>query len=163
MRGWRAVVSAAALGGGAATVIGCMLPWITAFAGLITIPGTLDDNGKALAAAGASIAAAGLWHLITGATAARWVIGVLGIGVAGYSGDLLVRLVASLRAAGGDSMIMLRGGPGLWVVAAGGLIAFATLFLPAGQARPAAPDGPEPEPAGEPERAGEPEPAGDQG
>ncbi len=128
-RGWRAVVGAVALAGGAGVVAGCVLPWVTAFAGLVTIPGTLGDNGKALTAAGILIAATGLWHLITGSTAARWAIGVGGIGVAGYSGDLLIRLAASLR--GGDSMILLRGGPGLWVVAAGGLIAFATLFLPA--------------------------------
>jgi hypothetical protein len=31
--------------------------------------------------------------------------------------------------------MLLRGGPGLWVVAAGGLIAFGTMFLPA-QGRP---------------------------
>jgi hypothetical protein len=128
-RGWRAVVSAAALAGGAAVVAGCLLPWITAFAGLVTIAGTVGDNGKALTAAGILIAAAGLWHLITSSTAARWAIGVLGVGVAGYSGNLLIRLASSLR--GGDSMMLLRGGPGLWVVAAGGLLAFATLFLPA--------------------------------
>ena len=37
-----------------------------------------------------------------------------------------------MKSLGGDSMALVGGGPGLWLVAAGGLLAFATMFLPAG-------------------------------
>jgi hypothetical protein len=130
MRRWRTVVSLAALLAGAATVIGCLMPWATAFAGLVDIPGTRGSNGKYLAAAGLAIAAAGIWHLIRGGVVSRWLIGVAGAGVLGYSGYLLMRLASSIRSLGGDSMVLLHGGPGLWVVATGGALAFGTLFLP---------------------------------
>ena len=41
-----------------------------------------------------------------------------------------MRLSGSLRSLGGDSMVIARGGPGLWVIAAGSLLAFTTLFMP---------------------------------
>jgi hypothetical protein len=128
---WRTAVGLAALAGGAAAVAGCLLPWATAFAGLVDISGIHGSNGRLLAAAGALLAAAGAWHLIRGDAATRWLIGVLGAVTAGYSGYLLLRLTASLHSGIGDSMLLVRGGPGLWVVAAGGLICFGTLFFPA--------------------------------
>jgi hypothetical protein len=131
LRSWRGAVGLAAVAAGGAAVAGCLLPWATAFAGLVAIPGIRGGNGKLLAAAGILIAVAGIWHLIRGGTPARWVIGAAGAGVLGYSAYLLMRLTASTRSLGGDSMVLLHGGPGLWVVAAGGLIAFGTLFLPA--------------------------------
>jgi hypothetical protein len=131
LRSWRTGVSLAAMIGGGATVAGCLLPWAAVFAGLIGISGTRGLNGRLLAAAGVLIVAAGIWHLIRGGTAARWLIGILGAAVLGYSAYLLMRLASSLRSLGGDAMIDVRGGPGLWVAAAGGLIAFATLFFPA--------------------------------
>jgi hypothetical protein len=70
-----------------------------------------------------------------GGTASRWLIGILGAAILAYSGFLLMRLAGSLRSLGGDSMVLPRGGPGLWVVAAGGILAFATLFLPASSQR----------------------------
>ena len=131
LRSWRTAVSLTALTGGAAAVAGCLLPWATVFAGLVAFPGTRGTNGKLLAAAGVLIAAAGIWHLVRGGPASRWVAGTGGAAVLGYAGYLLLRLAASLRQPGGDSMMLLRGGPGLWVVAAGGLLAFTTLFFPA--------------------------------
>jgi hypothetical protein len=140
---WRAAAGAAALAGGAAAVTGCLMPWVTAFAGLVAVRGTRGSNGWLLAGAGALIAAAGAWHLARGGRASRWAMGLLGAVVAGYAGDLLIRLAGSIRADGSDSMMLLRGGPGLWVVAAGGLAAFGTLFLPVSwPARPARPERP---------------------
>jgi len=112
LRSWRTVASVAALTGGAAAVVGSFLPWASAFAGLVAIPGTRGANGKVLAAAGVVIAVAGLWHLIRGGNASRWLFGILGAAVLGYSGYLLMRLAASLHSLGGDSMVLLRGGPG---------------------------------------------------
>jgi hypothetical protein len=134
LRSWRVIVGLTALAAGGAAVIGSFLPWASAFAGLVDIPGTRGTNGKVLLAAGLLIGAAGIWHLLRGDTASRWLIGLLGAPVLGFSAFLLLQLASSLRSLGGDSMVLLRGGPGLWVVAAGGLAAFATLFLPASQA-----------------------------
>ena len=102
------------------------------------------SNGQLLAAAGAVIAAAGIWHLIRSGTAARWVIGVAGVAVLGFAAYLLMRLAASTRSLGGDSMVLLHGGPGLWVVAAGGLAAFSTMFFPAAARRHRLPRHPPP-------------------
>lgn len=59
---------------------------------------------------------------------------------AGFSGYLLIRLAATMKVLGGDSMVLARGRPGLWACAAGSLVAFGTLFLPSpAPARPVNP------------------------
>ncbi len=131
LRTWRTAVGLTALAGGAAVVAGCLLPWATAFAGLVEIPGIRGSNGKLLAVAGVLLVAAGAGHLIRGDAVTRWLIGVLGTAAAGYSGYLLLRLAGSLRSGIGDSMLLVRGGPGLWVVAGGGLLGLGTMFFPA--------------------------------
>jgi hypothetical protein len=83
-----------------------------------------------LAVAGALIIAAGLWDLAGGSPRARWAGGLAGFAAAGFSGYLLIQLNASMRALGGDSMVVARPGPGLPVALAGSLAAFATLLLP---------------------------------
>jgi hypothetical protein len=131
LRTWRGAIGLTALAGGAAVIVGCLLPWAEIFAGLVGVAGTRGLNGRLLAGAGVLIAGAAAWQLIRGGTVSRWVAGVAGAGVLGYAAWLLMRLSATLRSLGGDSMMAVRGGPGLWLVAAGGLAAFATLFLPA--------------------------------
>ncbi len=61
----------------------------------------------------------------------RWVIGLAGFLATGFSGFLLLQLAASMRSLSTDSMVAARSGPGLWVTAAGSVLAFATMFLPA--------------------------------
>jgi hypothetical protein len=131
LRSWRTAASVAAVAGGATAAAGCFLPWVTALAGLESFPGMRGSNGKLLAAGGILIAVAGLWHLIGGSAWSRWTAGLLGAIVAGGAGYLLLQLQATMKSLGGDSMMLVRGGPGLWLVAAGGLIAFGTMFLPA--------------------------------
>jgi hypothetical protein len=116
---------------GATIVAGALLPWVEAFAGLVQVPGVRGLNGRILAAAGVFIAATGLYQLVRGGTAARWVAGLTGFAAAGFAGYLLIALTRTMRALGGDSMVFARGGPGLWVAAAGSAAAFATLLFPA--------------------------------
>jgi hypothetical protein len=130
LRSWRSAVGTAAITGGAAVITGCLLPWASTFAGLISFPGIDGPHGRVLAAAGAVMVIAGLWHLVRGDSVSRWFAGLAGFAGAGYAGLLLLQLEKSLHALGSDAMVVLRGGPGLWVVAAGSLVAFATLFLP---------------------------------
>lgn len=129
-RGWRAAAGLTCVAAGAAVVAGAFLPWVEAFAGLVQVPGVRGLNGQILAAAGAFIVAAGLVQLVRGGTAARWAAGLAGFAAAGFSGYLLVQLTRTMRTLGGDSMVFARGGPGLWVAAAGSAAAFATLLFP---------------------------------
>jgi len=134
-RGWRAVAGITAVAAGAVIVTGALLPWVEAFAGLIGISGIRGGNGRVLAVAGAAIAAAGIWQLAGGGQAARWLAGLTGFAAVGFAGYLLIQLVRTVRGLGGDSMVIARPGPGLPVVLAGSLAAFATLlFPPSGQA-----------------------------
>lgn len=135
LRSWRSAVSVASMAGGIVMIIGCLLPWASAYAGLVTFAGIGGSNGRLLAAAGAAIVLAGLAHLIRGGSRSRWLAGLAGFAAAGYSGLLLLRLAGSLRSLGPDSMVILRAGPGLWVIAAGALLAFSTLFLPSSEQR----------------------------
>lgn len=129
-RGWRAAAGLTSVAGGAAIITGAFLPWAEAFAGLIQLPGVRGANGRILAAVGAVIAGAGLYHLGRGGERARWLAGLAGFAAVGFSGYLLIQLARTLRVLGGDSMVIARGGPGLYVALTGSLAAFATLFFP---------------------------------
>ncbi len=68
LRSWRSAVGLAAIIGGGTVIAGCLLPWASTFAGLISFPGIDGPHGRVLAAAGAVMVIAGLWQL-AGATA----------------------------------------------------------------------------------------------
>jgi hypothetical protein len=129
-RGWRAAAGLTSVAAGAVIIVGAFLPWVEAFAGLVQVPGVRGSNGRILAAAGAVIACAGLYQLARPSERARWFTGLAGFAAVGFSGYLLIQLARSMRVLGGDSMVIARPGPGLWVVATGSLAAFATLFFP---------------------------------
>ncbi|MBV9093506.1 MAG: hypothetical protein JO132_06470 [Streptosporangiaceae bacterium] len=129
-RGWRVAAGLTAVAAGAAVIAGAFMPWVEVFAGLMQIPGVRGRNGQIMAAAGAVIAGAGLYQLVRGGQGARWLAGLAGFAAAGFSGYLLIQLARSMRVLGGDSMVIARGGPGLYVAATGSLAAFATLFFP---------------------------------
>ena len=134
---WRIIAGLTGAAAGATVVAGAFLPWVTIFAGLVKIPGVHGGNGRMMAAAGALLAAAGLYHAIRGGGRSRWLVGVGGFAALGFSGYLLIQLAATTRSLGGSSMVLAGGGPGLWVTAAGSLAAFGTLFLPSPAAGPA--------------------------
>ena len=129
-RGWRAAAGLTAVAAGALIITGALLPWVEAFAGLLPISGIRGSNGRELAATGAVVVAAGIWQLASGGQAVRWLAGLAGFAAAGFSGYLLIQLVRTVRDLGGDSMVIARPGPGLPVVLAGALAAFATLLFP---------------------------------
>ncbi len=127
---WRHAAGGAGLAAGAVMVTGAFLPWVSTFAGLIGIPGVRGSNGRLLAAGGIVIAVAGLAQLIRGGRWSRWLIGYAGFAATSFAGFLLIQLAASMQALSTDSMVVARSGPGLWVTAAGSVLAFATLFFP---------------------------------
>ena len=127
---WRAAAGLTSVAAGAVILAGACLPWVEAFAGLVQVPGVRGSNGRILAAAGVVIAVAGLSQLARPGEWARWTAGLAGFAAAGFSGYLLIQLSRSMRVLGGDSMVIARPGPGLWVAATGSVAAFATLFFP---------------------------------
>ena len=134
--GWRMAAGLTGTVAGAAIVAGAFLPWVETFAGLIGVPGVRGGNGRILAVMGVLIATAGLFHALRGGARSRWLAGIGGFAALGFSGYLLIQLAVTIRELGSDSMVLARGGPGLWVSASGSLLAFATLFLPAPAAGP---------------------------
>jgi hypothetical protein len=130
LRSWRTAVGLTAVAGGVTIVVGAFMPWVEAFAGLVHIPGVRGINGRVLAVMGVLIAVTGLFHAIRGGNRSRWLMGVAGFAATAFSGYLLIRLVASVHTLGGDSMVIARSGPGLWVAAAGSVLAFSTLLFP---------------------------------
>ena len=130
IRSWQLPAGLSAAAAGAVLITGACLPWVTTFAGLIASSGLRGSNGRILAALGAVIAVAGLYHAFRGGPWSRWLAGLAGFAATGFCGFLLLQLAASLRSLSTDSMVAARGGPGLWVCAAGAVLAFGTLFLP---------------------------------
>jgi len=96
LRSWQTAAGLTTIAAGAAIVTGALLPWVETFAGLIGIPGIRGINGRILAAVGILIAAAGIWHLVRGGQAARWLIGIAGCGALGFSAYLLIQLTRSM-------------------------------------------------------------------
>jgi len=132
---WRTACALTAVAGGSAIVAGAIMPWATAFAGLLPISGLAGLNGRVLLAAGVMIAVAGLVHFGRQDAVSRWLVGLTGCAALAASGYLLLRLTAILPAVGASSMAMVRAGPGLWVIIAGGGLAFGTMFMPASAQR----------------------------
>lgn len=127
---WRGAAGLTAAAAGSVIVTGALLPWVTEFAGLIAVSGVRGGNGRIFVAVGALIAVAGIWELARGGQAARWAAGLAGFGAAAFSGYLLIQLAKTMNALGADSMVLARSGPGLPVVLAGSVAAFATLLFP---------------------------------
>ncbi len=129
VRRWRMIAGASGATAGAVIIAGAFLPWVETFAGLISISGVRGSYGRLLVSAGTVIVLAGLWQVLWGGRWARWLAAAGGFAALGFSGYLLIQLAATTRSLGA-SMVLARGGPGLWVVGGGSLLALATLFLP---------------------------------
>lgn len=120
--------------GGALVGFGVILPWVSTFAGLVTLSGVGVPTGRTLLALGALVAVAALVSVTARGAHARWAVGVLGFLAVLWSGYLLINLLAEVR--GADSMTLPAVGPGLPVSLAGGVLALSVLFLPERSAAP---------------------------
>ncbi len=113
---------------GGLIVLGVSLPWISTFAGLVSLSGLDALNGRVLLTLGALIVVAALVSLNGVPTVARWSVGLLGFLAVLWAGYLLINLLAEVR--GADGMTLPAVGPGLPLALVGGVLALGVLFLP---------------------------------
>lgn len=126
----RWLAPAAAIGGGATIVVGTLLPWLTLFAGLHSYRGFIGWNGRLMMAGGVLCLLAGLGLLLRNRPWVRRGIATLGLCVLVAAGWLIVQQQAMLRSLLSDQpMTVPSAGPGLYVVAAGALLACLVPFL----------------------------------
>lgn len=114
--------------------IGASLPWMYYFAGLVPLRGVIGLNGRLLLAAGVLCVALGVvlgrgtrlgpHRLLRRVTAA------LGVGITCVAVWLLIGVRELARARGESAMLVLRPGPGLFVVGLGGVLLALTACIP---------------------------------
>jgi hypothetical protein len=126
------------LAGATLVVYGVRLPWLSTFEGLIKQSGWGSHNGNILVASGLLVALFSVLQMFVATTPMRWLLALAGFATAGYAGYLLVQLYAVTQQS--DGMTFIERGPGLYVAAAGGALAFATIFLPMPRRSEAGPD-----------------------
>lgn len=120
------LAGACAACGGAGVVLGALLPWMSLYAGLQPLPGTMGSNGKLLAAAGGATLALGVWLALRGGRRGVLAAGLLGLAQAVFAGWLLARLFAAQsQLQSGHPMLVPEIGPGLPVVLAGAALTVA--------------------------------------
>lgn len=131
-------VPAALLGlaGSGLVVVGVVLPWLSTFQGLIHQSGWGTQNGTVLFFAAVVAAVLAVGQVVGATTVLRWLLALIGFGIAGFGGYLLIQLYSV--SAQLDGMAFGSRGPGLFVVAAGGVLVFATVFLRMPAAHPEA-------------------------
>jgi hypothetical protein len=125
----RTLVVLLALVGGAVALVGVALPWLSFYAGLHTIAGIDGAFGSAAGVIAASGIACALAFAMSGGHVARWLIGLAGFGtvaIAGWSGLNALATVRGLQ----DPLLVLEPGPGTLVLAVGGALMVATMFVP---------------------------------
>jgi hypothetical protein len=113
---------------GGLVVAGVLLPWVSTFAGLVSLTGTVSPGGRLLLLLGVLTALAALLPVVRRDLPGRLATGVLGFTTLVYAGYLLLNLLAAVRAA--DSMALAAVGPGLPLVLLGGALGLGTLFVP---------------------------------
>lgn len=118
------------IAGGALSVIGASMPWLSFFAGLQAVNGLSGSSGWAIAALGAVAAAGPVVGLFVGGVFGRWISGFAGFGVLAVGGWAGVGLIGTANGLAHDPLLVSALEPGLLVALIGGALAFAVLFIP---------------------------------
>jgi hypothetical protein len=122
-------VALLAIVGGVSVMVGSRLTWFTLFAGLQAYRGVEVLNGRLLFIGGLFSAVAGALFLGRPRLWLRWSIGFLGFLLLAFAGWSLFQLLILYRQLSADQMMVAKLGPGHFVVLAGAVLIFATLFL----------------------------------
>ncbi len=112
--------------GGLGVSIGACLPWMSLYAGLVSLRGVIGLNGRLLLAAGVLGVALGVVLARDNPRGNRVVFrrlaAGLGIGVTGAAIWLLIGVWQLSQGRGTSAMLVPRAGPGLFVVTLGGVL-----------------------------------------
>ncbi len=112
--------------GGFGIAIGACLPWMYSYAGLVPLRGVIGLNGRLLLVAGALCVVLGVLlgrgtrlgsHVVL-----QRVTAALGMGITGVAAWLLIGVRELAGSHGPSAMLVLRPGPGLFVVGLGGVL-----------------------------------------
>ena len=120
--------------GGLGVSIGACLPWMSLYAGLVPLRGVIGLNGRLLLAAGVLGVALGV-VLGNGVPRGNRVLfgrlaAALGSGVTGAAIWLLIGVWQLSQGRGTSAMLVPRAGPGLFVVALGGVLLVLAACVP---------------------------------
>lgn len=127
----------AAVVGGAAIADGAHLPWMSFYGGLKPMRGTIGVNGKAVFACGIVLALAGVVLALRPDRRIRIAIGTIGVVCAVYAAYIMIRIqMAVQHISSHDPMMFPKRGPGVFVIAVGGLIAATALLRRRGPSAP---------------------------
>lgn len=135
-RGGRALAGGALVAGGALAVAGALLPWLTFYAGLVTMAGVRGLYGWLVLGGGVLAAACGLAVLLRGSTRAWGAGAAVAAGLLAFTLWLLPRQQATLDRLLESPFTAPALGPGVTVALVGAAVA--TLSLLAGVRRPRA-------------------------
>ena len=120
--------------GGLAIGIGASLPWMYYFAGLVPLRGVIGLNGRLLLGAGALCVALGVMLgrgiRLGPPTLLRRVTAALGVVITCVAVWLLIGVWELAHTRGESAMLVLRPGPGLFVVGLGGVLVALAACIP---------------------------------
>ena len=122
--------------GGALSVIGASMPWMSFFAGLQPVSGLSGPSGWMIASLGAIAVAGSVVALLRGGALGRWISGLGGFGVLAVGGWAAVGLLGTLSELAGEPLLVSAIEPGLLIALLGGTLAFAVLFVPIASSGP---------------------------
>lgn len=125
----RLAVGFLGLVGAGICVYGVTLPWLSTYEGLLSQKGWGTRNGTILFVGAVLAAVVAVAYAARPSVVFRWLLALVGFGLAAFSGYLLIQLYATFQQL--DGMTFAAKGPGLYVAAGGAVAIFATIFLPA--------------------------------
>lgn len=108
--------------GGATIVVGTLLPWMTLFAGLHTLPGVTGLYGRLMAGGGILAIGLGVYLSVRGGRLITFATGGLGVGILFSTTILLRNMMAIVEQHRGDPMMVARAGSGLYVCLGGAVL-----------------------------------------
>jgi hypothetical protein len=122
--------------GGLVISIGAWLPWMSLYAGLVSLRGLIGLNGRLLLAAGVAGIAIGIMLAREDSRSYRVLFrrlaAALGIAVTAAAIWLFIGVWQLSHGRGASAMLIPRPGPGLFVVSLGGVLLVLAAYIPEG-------------------------------
>jgi hypothetical protein len=131
--GGRALRAAPALVGGALAIAGALLPWLTFFLGVKTLPGIRGLYGWLVLSAGIAALMFGVAHLHDGDRRHLRHAGVLGLGLLAFMAWVVPNVLATVARLARNPMLLAGAGPGAFVALGAGVVMALSLWVAGGR------------------------------